>query len=318
MPTAPQQGNTNLQGVTGNVLSINADGSLTVVSEAGSLISGTLQSAAAANGNGTALALSGEATVVFTVNMVGFTGTVNFEGSEDGTNFDTIEIDQSSSGTIASSVTGSTTTSIHTYVASVSGLQSVRARVSSFSAGTVTVTAHAAPETFSTHAINVAQLGGVAILFMNADGQTAAQIPMDGVGLFNGTTIDRWKGDSGAARVSLQAQGTPVTGSAAVAVNTSNSAALPAVASKTNYITGFSVTTQGGTGAAAGAVTVTGPISGTLTFEVGAAANNPVVFIHTFPHPIPASAVNTAITVNVPALGANTGAAACTIYGYVQ
>lgn len=150
------------------------------------------------------------------------------------------------------------------------------------------------------------------------DGNSGQNLVLESIGLFNGTTFDRLKGDGGVARVSLQSQGTPVTGSAAVAVNTSNSASLPAVASKTNYITGFSVTTQGGSAAAAGAVTITGTITGTLTFEVGGAAGNPVQVFVQFPSPIPASATNTAITVNVPALGANTGAAACTIYGFVQ
>jgi len=123
---------------------------------------------------------------------------------------------------------------------------------------------------------------------------------------------------TGAARVSLQSQNTFVTGSAAVAANTSNSASLPAVAGKTNYMTGFSVTTQGGSSAAAGAVTITGTVTGTLTYEVGAAANSPLMLHVNFSSPIPASAANTAITVNVPALGATTGAAACTIYGFVQ
>ena len=152
----------------------------------------------------------------------------------------------------------------------------------------------------------------------SADGVAGTAIQETAIGGYNGSTVDRLLADGGVLRVSLQAEKTPVTGSAAVAVNNSNTATLPAISSKTNYITGFSVTTQGGSAAAAGAVTVTGVITGTLTFEAGSAANNPVQMFVTFPSPIPASAVNTAIAVVVPALGANTGAAACTIYGYVQ
>jgi hypothetical protein len=137
-------------------------------------------------------------------------------------------------------------------------------------------------------------------------------------GVSNGTTIDRLKGDAGVARVSLQAQATAVTGSATAAVNTATSTNLPAVAAKTNYVTGFSVTTQGGSAAAAGLVTLQGTITGTLNYQVGAGANFPVQFIHTFPSPIPSIAANTPLLVSVPALGANTGAVACTIYGYVQ
>src|SRR5690349_16030812 len=102
----------------------------------------------------------------------------------------------------------------------------------------------------------------------SADGVAGTAIQEIAVGGYNGSTVDRLLADGGVLRVSLQAQKTFVTGSAAVAANTSNSAALPAVSAKTNYITGFSVTTQGGTGAAAGAVTITGTITGTLTFEV--------------------------------------------------
>ena len=238
---------------------------------ASSSANGTLQNAAAANGNGTALALLGNASVIFTVNMSGFTGTVNFEVTEDNTNWDPLQTQQEGNNLITTYVTGSTTTAIHLYEGSTAGLQSVRARISGYSAGTVTVTAHAIPVSDAPRVVNAV----------------------------------------------VVAQPTATTASAAVAANTSNSATLSAVAAQTNYITGFTVTTQGGTGAAAGAVTVTGVKGGTLTFEVGAAASNPVQFIHTFPQPLPASAVNTAIVVNVPALGANTGAAACTVYGYV-
>lgn len=238
---------------------------------ASSSANGTLQNAAAANGNGTALALLGNASVIFTVNMSGFTGTVNFEVTEDNTNWDPLQTQQEGTNLITTYVTGSTTTAIHLYEGSTAGLQSVRARISGYSAGTVTVTAHAIPVSDAPRVVNAV----------------------------------------------VVAQPTATTASAAVAANTSNSATLSAVAAQTNYITGFTVTTQGGTGAAAGAVTVTGVKGGTLTFEVGAAASNPVQFIHTFPQPLPASAVNTAIVVNVPALGANTGAAACTVYGYV-
>ncbi len=124
---------------------------------------------------------------------------------------------------------------------------------------------------------------------------------------------------SGAARVSLQAPATVVTSGNTAAVNTAlNTTTLPAVSGKTNYITGFSVTTQGGTGAAAGVVTITGILGGTLNYQVGAAANAPINLNVNFHSPIPASAVNTAITVNVPQLGANTGAVASAIYGFVQ
>lgn len=114
---------------------------------------------------------------------------------------------------------------------------------------------------------------------------------------------------------------TPVTASSGDIAAGTAAAALPAVAGKTNYITGFTVTGSGATVGAVVAVTVVGGISGTMTFTYTAIAgavlsNQPLIV--SFPYPIPASAVNTAITVSCPTLG--TGAAHNTVnaFGYVK
>lgn len=129
-----------------------------------------------------------------------------------------------------------------------------------------------------------------------------------------------WQGDaSGSARVVLQGSSNAVIGTNTQAVNTACNSTLPAVAGKTNYVTGISVHTQGGSAAAAGAVTLGNLVGGvTLNFAVGAAANNPVQFDITFPSPIPANAANLVTTLTVPALGANTGAVTSNIYGFTQ
>ena len=111
--------------------------------------SGTLQNAQTGNANGTPLPVLGYGSIIFTVNMSGFTGTVNFEGSEDGTNYDPLLCTQQGTTTTLTTVNGNTTTSIHLYGAGCSGLQSIRARTSGVSAGNVTVTAHAIPQTSS-------------------------------------------------------------------------------------------------------------------------------------------------------------------------
>lgn len=103
--------------------------------------------------------------------------------------------------------------------------------------------------------------------------------------------------------------------SATAAGNTATSVSIPGVAGKTSYIRGFTVTTQPGTGGAAGTVTITG-LSQNLSFQVGAPANSGVQLSVIFPFAIPAAAVASAVTVNVPALGANTGAVAVTAYGF--
>lgn len=84
-------------------------------------------------------------------------------------------------------------------------------------------------------------------------------------------------------------------------------ATLPAVAGKTTFISGFSITGSGATDGLPVIVTVTGTISGTLSYIYVAAAgvlvaNTP---LHVrFNPPIPGSAVNTAIVVSCPTLGA--------------
>lgn len=135
-------------------------GPLIVQQNAAQSVSGTLQNAAAANGNGTALALLGMASVILTVNMAGFTGTVSFQVSEDGSHYDPLQVQQEGTNVITTSVTGATTTSVHVYEGSVAGLQSVQAVVSGFSAGTVTVTAHAIPVADAPRVMNAVPVDG--------------------------------------------------------------------------------------------------------------------------------------------------------------
>jgi hypothetical protein len=90
-------------------------------------------------------------------------------------------------------------------------------------------------------------------------------------------------------------------------------ATLAGVAGKTTYITGFVLTGAGATAASVVLLAVTGTSGGTMTFAVAVpagvtAALAPLVVV--FSKPIPASAVNTAIVVSCPSLGAgNTNAA---------
>lgn len=97
-------------------------------------------------------------------------------------------------------------------------------------------------------------------------------------------------------------------------------ATLPAVASRTNYITGFDMTGTGATAAAVVTVTVAGLAGGSITFiataVAGATLANPVLSIR-FPAPIPASAVNTAITVTCPSLGAGNTNNVVNAYGFL-
>lgn len=132
----------------------------------------TLQSAAVANGNGTVLSVGGLSAVGLTVNCsVACSGgtAINFEGSEDNTNYVSLLCAQYGvQNTFQTTVTNQNTTPT-VWFCPVPGLQSVRARISAYSAGTVTVTGHAvamplAPFSAQT---NMALLGGANVAVGN-------------------------------------------------------------------------------------------------------------------------------------------------------
>lgn len=99
----------------------------------------TLQNAAAATGNGTALDVAGYGTVAVQV-TISATATVTFEGSSDGATWASV-VCSSTDSTSATLTTSATATGL--YQCSVSGLSNFRARISSFGSGTVTVTGRA-------------------------------------------------------------------------------------------------------------------------------------------------------------------------------
>jgi|SRR5712664_755150 len=97
-----------------------------------------------------------------------------------------------------------------------------------------------------------------------------------------------------------------------------NNQTLAGVASRTTYITGFSVTGAGATAGSVIAVTITG-LANTLTYYVtipaGAGVGVTPLTVE-FSRPLPASAQNTAIVVNVPSFGAGNTQAAATARGF--
>lgn len=113
--------------------------------------------------------------------------------------------------------------------------------------------------------------------------------------------------------------GTRVAASATVAA-AANNQTLAGAAGKLTYLEGFVVSGGGATAASNIEVTVTGlatTLRFTMTIPAGAtAAVAPIVVM--FPTPIPASAVNTAIVVNVPSFGAGNTAASAAAWGFQQ
>ena len=114
---------------------------------------------------------------------------------------------------------------------------------------------------------------------------------------------------------------TPVT-SSATGTTGAITATLPAAGGKTTYICGFIfIGTNATVANTATNLTVTGTVSGTLNFgfptlAAGAAVPNPQPIDEAFLPCLAASAINTAIVVNGPALGAGATLVTVTAWGY--
>lgn len=106
------------------------------------------------------------------------------------------------------------------------------------------------------------------------------------------------------------------SGNVAAGVATAN---IPAAAGLTSYVTGFSITGAGATGASVVTATL-GPLNlGTLSFTIpvpaGAAVGLTPLIVN-FAKPLPANAVNTAISLTLPSLGAGNTNACVSIWGF--
>lgn len=108
-----------------------------------------------------------------------------------------------------------------------------------------------------------------------------------------------------------------VSAQVAAAANNQTLAASPG---RRTYISGFTVDGLGATGAAVINVTITGLLGGTLTYPLdvpaGAGATLARPLRIEFSRPIPASADNTAIVVNVPSFGAGNTQANASAHGF--
>lgn len=101
--------------------------------------------------------------------------------------------------------------------------------------------------------------------------------------------------------------------------NATAAATLAASATKKTYIAGFQCTPGGSTGAALVVVTVVGVVTGTMSYVVGTPAGATLIGTPLnvqFNPPVPSSAINTAVVVSMPALGAGNTNAACAAQGF--
>lgn len=120
------------------------------------------------------------------------------------------------------------------------------------------------------------------------------------------------------ANAALPVGAVPLAVSSGNVANASAVATLPAAVGKTTYIKGFTITPGGVTVAAVVTATLTG-VANTLSYTIGAptgaGAAGPAVVVP-FGDGIPASAVNTAIVLTLPALGGGNLNASVTAWGY--
>lgn len=127
-------------------------------------------------------------------------------------------------------------------------------------------------------------------------------------------------GSAGSGTTGYPSGATPVTASSGNVAAATATATLPAAAGKTTYLTGFEFTGSGATAASVVTLTVTGTISGTTpTFIVSVPAGVTVgvtPLVVEFPSPIPGSAVNQAVAVTIPSLGAGNTNAAVVAHGF--
>lgn len=114
---------------------------------------------------------------------------------------------------------------------------------------------------------------------------------------------------------------TPITASSGNVAASAAAATLTSAAGRLMYITGFAVTGAGATAASVIAVTVTGCIGGTMTFNMAIPAGAAVgvtPLIVNFPYPIAATGYNTNIVVSAASFGAGNTNAATVAYGILK
>jgi hypothetical protein len=222
-----------------------------------------------------------------------FTGvTAAIQGSADGTNWTNLAAVRADTLALETAPTVTDATA-RTWLVNVAGLQKVRFNVTALGTNSITVQINSA-------FFPVSPLPAVLTIGQGAGGTPQPVTPQP----------------PGAANTGQTGVTASSTGGAQA-----NNCTLAAVAGKTNYVTGFEVTGAGATAAGVISITLTGIISGTLNYSLaipaGANAGVPPLVVQ-FTEPIPASAVNTALTLNVPSFGAGNTNASAALHGFYQ
>lgn len=174
--------------VGGLYVPVSATNPLPTLSAGSSQSSTVLQNAAQATGNGVALNVSNVATVGFEITGT-FVGTVTFEVSNDQNNWYPILVSQSGTSTI-----GNTATATGIYYAEVVSVTYVRARISAYTSGSITVTAVADAEARPSKSVNALIVGSLA----NVVGTPGSALPSQAIleGISDGANIQARLGNT--------------------------------------------------------------------------------------------------------------------------
>lgn len=270
------------------------------------------QTTALSSSNTTALDCSNYAWV--SVHVTAYTsGTVTFQGSNDNSTWTSVVLSNAASATGTQAATATAAGLFHgpcsfRYFRVTGGVATVvielfsTARTTMTIAGAVTLAATQAIQGAKTN--NNAVPGATNIGALTGLANAAAPTDTEGDLVLLSTDL---AGNLRVAPTPYPAAATALTATSGDVANTAAVATLAGTASKTTYITGFSLFPGGATAMGVVVATVTGLISGTLSVLVAATAIATAVngspIIVNFPYPIPASAANTAIVVTMPALG---------------
>lgn len=121
------------------------------------------------------------------------------------------------------------------------------------------------------------------------------------------------------AQSPLPLRGVEITATSGNVAAATATASLAAATGKVTYICGFSITSAGSTGAAVVNPTITGIITGTMTFTYASVAGATLANQHLtvpFTPCMPAATPNTAIVVSMPTLGAGNTNTTVNAWGY--
>lgn len=265
--------------------------------------------------------MDGYGTVLLSISGTYGTATGVFELSDDsGTTWYPVQGSRINSCTVELGYTSLTNTN-QMWTIPVSGADAFRLRSTAVASGTVTVrisTSSAVPPS------STSVCGTVTVVGPTADGAAATNTPpvlMGGTSDGTGTgTADVAKVDTGGNTYVLLASQYPSTAVAVTATNTGTTAAtaatLAATASVTNFVCGFDITADA-TALATGTAVLSGTISGSMSYlqTIVAVTSGTSQLTRTFSPCIPASAVNSAITITSAAAGTG-GNTIVNIWGY--